>query len=108
MSITRILAGISIIMLPVSQTVATETDQALTDLVKGDYLRAIPALTKRAENGDAQAQYQLAYIYVTGSGTKVNPAKGMSWFRAAANQGHRDAALQLRLLERRYRKSSIH
>lgn len=108
MSITRIIATAGIIMLPFSTSLAEDTDQALIDLVNGNYLRAIPALTKRAESGDAQAQYQLAYMYVTGSGTEVNPGKGMTWFKAAADQGHTDAALQLRLLERRYKKTNIH
>ena len=106
MSKVRIIAMVGMLLLQSTNALAEETDQTLIDLVNGDYLRAIPVLTQRAENGDADAQYQLAYMYVTGSGTNVNTAKGMTLFKAAANQGHRDAASQLRLLELRYGKTT--
>ena len=52
----------------------------------------------KAEEGDAEAQFQLGLLYDTGRGVRQNPAKAIRWYRAAADQGHAAAQNNLGLL----------
>ena len=45
----------------------------------------------RANNGDAQAQYELAQLYETGDNVQKSLAKARKWYRKAASQGHLEA-----------------
>ncbi len=45
----------------------------------------------RAEQGDAQAQYDLACAYSEGQGVPPSEALAVEWFRKAAEQEHPDA-----------------
>ena len=47
-----------------------------------DELRAL------AEQGNAEAQFNLAYRYVAGRGVPQDGAEAVRWWRAAADQGH--------------------
>ena len=50
------------------------------------------AETRRlAEQGDADAQYNLGYRYVTGIGVPQDRAEAVRWLRLAADQGHTQA-----------------
>ena len=44
-----------------------------------------------AEQGDADAQYNLGYRYVTGIGVPQDRAEAVRWLRLAADQGHTQA-----------------
>jgi TPR repeat protein len=44
-----------------------------------------------AENGDAQAQYELGEWYADGETAPRDPAKAVEWMRKAAEQGHMEA-----------------
>ena len=46
---------------------------------------------KLAEQGNAQAQYDLAVCYYQGRGVSPDYAEGLKWFRKAAEQGHAEA-----------------
>ena len=45
----------------------------------------------RAEQGDAEAQYNLGRIYANGEGVPPNVVEAVRWFRLGAAQGHADA-----------------
>ena len=45
------------------------------------------ALRVRAEQGDAEAQYNLGLIYRTGEGVPQDDAEAVHWYRLAADQG---------------------
>lgn len=47
----------------------------------------IQAITKAAEQGDAEAQARLGYYYGSGKVVKQDKAKGIEWTRKAAEQG---------------------
>ena len=56
-------------------------------------------LYKDAGNGDREAQYTLAHLYLKGrGGLAIDVGSAISWFRKSAHQGHRDAAFDLALL----------
>ena len=52
-----------------------------------------------AEQGNAEAQYNLGYCYVFGEGVDQDYAEAVKWYRKAAEQGHAKAQKALRLLE---------
>ncbi len=54
----------------------------------GDFAVALQLWTPLAKGGDARAQYELGYLYVTGLGVKKNCATGIEWYGKAAKQGH--------------------
>lgn len=53
------------------------------------------ALTKKAEAGDADAQYQVGLSYFSGSGLPQDIKKGRMWLAKAAAQGHTPAQVFL-------------
>jgi uncharacterized protein len=55
----------------------------------------LPELLSLAEKGDRGAQFQLGTKYLTGRFTKKDPAEGMRWLRASAEQGFTKAQLYL-------------
>ena len=54
----------------------------------GQFMKGLSA---RAEQGDADAQYQLGKCYKHGDGVEVNRKESAKWFRMAAENGHGDA-----------------
>ncbi|MFT5486483.1 MAG: hypothetical protein ACI9JL_001377 [Paracoccaceae bacterium] len=52
----------------------------------GDYKTALRAFTKLAEAGNANAQFNLAVLYLSGRGVKRDVAKAVDWHRKAARQ----------------------
>ncbi|MGM9937587.1 MAG: hypothetical protein ACI38A_09595 [Candidatus Ornithomonoglobus sp.] len=63
--------------------------------VSGDYEEAAKWFRKAAEQGHAQAQYQLAKKYFYGNGVQVNKDEGIKWYRKAAEQGHLEAQCKM-------------
>ncbi len=58
------------------------------------------ALTKKAAAGDAAAQFALGLALLQGDFGAPDPADGLSWVQAAANQGHPPAMARLGRLYR--------
>lgn len=57
--------------------------------------QSVLEITKAANQGNAEAQYQLGLRYFNGKGVRRNYAKAAAWFRMAAEQGHTGAQYQL-------------
>ena len=51
-----------------------------------------------AERGDAEAQFELGYMYAAGIGLPADSAEAASWYRKAAAQGHASAQYNLGFL----------
>ena len=51
----------------------------------------VPALTKKAEKGDAGAQVNLGIMYAEGNGVTQNDNEAIKWYRKAAKQGNPNA-----------------
>lgn len=60
----------------------------------------IATLTKKAEAGEAQAQFELATAYQTGSGVEQNEDAAFQWCTKAAEQGYAKAQNALGLMYR--------
>ncbi|MEZ5542126.1 MAG: tetratricopeptide repeat protein [Pseudomonadota bacterium] len=53
-----------------------------------EYFHGSPHIRKLAEDGDPEAQYQLAIRYESGVGVKRDYPQALHWFTLAANSGH--------------------
>ena len=65
---------------------------------KADYSRAVAIWRPLAENGDADAQFNLGQAYRLGRGVKIDLGPAQVWLERAASQGHVDAQTTLGLL----------
>jgi uncharacterized protein len=48
-----------------------------------------------AEQGDAEAQFNLGRMYYNGEGVSQDDAEAVKWYRKAADQGHTEAQFNL-------------
>ena len=74
---------------------ATALDEALKLMQRGEYIQALAELKPIANQGDAEAQYQLGQIYERGLGIVPDDYWAQHWYRQAAEQGHPAAAESL-------------
>ncbi len=58
-------------------------------------LHDVGAVTRRAEAGEAEAQYMLGTALLFNSGLPLDPVKGLGWLEKAAAQGHPGALFSL-------------
>ena len=58
----------------------------------------ISNLKRKAEQGDADAQFNLGVLYYYGDGVPQDYAKARRWWEQAAAQGHAGATLNLGLM----------
>jgi TPR repeat protein len=72
-------------------------DDAEAAYKRGDYETAVRLLRQLAEQGDAQAQYNLGLMY-DGHGVPQDYVESLKWYRMAAEQGHANAQLFLGLM----------
>ena len=66
---------------------AADFDAGLAALQKGDYAAALREWTPLAEQGDAEAQFNLGVMYQKGNGVKQDNKQAAKWFALAAKQG---------------------
>lgn len=55
------------------------------------YAKVAEACAARAEAGDAEAQYRLAFVHGRGVGVKLDHGRAAAWYLRAAEQGHAKA-----------------
>ncbi len=65
---------------------------------RGDYATALKEWRPLAEQGDANAQFNLGSMYEYGEGVPQDDKEAARWFRLAAEQGYAKA-LKVRLSE---------
>ena len=75
---------------------ATELNQQSKILINQQkFDEAIPILKQAAELGNAEAQYNLGYIYQSGIGVEKDNVKAVKWFSQSADQGFIDGQYQM-------------
>jgi uncharacterized protein len=62
---------------------------------RGDYATALKLLRPLAEQGNANAQSNLAWMYDQGQGVPQDFKEAMEWYRSAAEQGFHEAQYNL-------------
>lgn len=63
-----------------------------------DYATAIKAWRPYADQGVAQAQYNIGLMYALGQGVQKDPAQAASWYEKAAQQGWEQAEFNLGII----------
>lgn len=66
----------------------SQPDDGSAAYARGDYVKAYRQALPLAEQGDAQAQFNLASLYMDGLGVPKNPVLAAKWVEKAAIQGH--------------------
>ena len=72
-------------------------EQGRTCLKNGNNEQAVECFTKAAEQGHAEAQFQLGLCYKKGVGASQDDARAVRWFAKAAANGHAEAQYHLGL-----------
>ncbi len=67
---------------------------------EGRYAEAQDIWRTRAAAGDAEAQYQMGWMFRNGYGLAISEQQAISWWQQAADQGHIEAHLALANLYR--------
>jgi V8-like Glu-specific endopeptidase len=70
-------------------------EDAVRAYKKGDYETALELFRPFAEDGRADAEYTLGFMYFTGRGVPPDYAEAAKWLRLAAEQGRADAQYAL-------------
>ncbi len=65
---------------------------------RGDYATALRIMREHSEQGNADAQYTLGFMYFKGQGVTQDYAAALKWYRKAADQGNASAQLNLGIL----------
>ena len=65
---------------------------------EGNYAEAYCILKPLAESGDAEAQYNLGWMYSNGYGLAINNSLALEWWRRASEQNHHDASFAIAML----------
>jgi TPR repeat protein len=83
------------VLLAVHGVVWAGFDEGLAAAYAGDYATALREWKPLAEQGDADAQFNLGVMYYKGEGVLQNYKESVKWYRKAAEQGNADAQFNL-------------
>ena len=65
---------------------------------RGDYATALKEFRPLAEQGNADAQFNLGFMYENGLGVPQDYAEAVKWYRNAAEQGYAQGQANLGLM----------
>jgi len=77
---------------------AKELDDAVDAMRAGDFAEAYCIMRPLAEAGDADAQYNIGWMYLNGYGLRTNDNLALQWWEKASAQGNSDASLSIGML----------
>jgi len=77
---------------------AAGLDDAVEAMRAGDFAEAYCIIRPLAEYGDADAQYNIGWMYLNGYGLRINDTLALEWWQRASKQGHIDASFSIGML----------
>ncbi len=77
---------------------AEDLDDAVDAMRSGDFAEAYCIMRPLAEGGDADAQYNIGWMYLNGYGLRINDGVALEWWEKASEQGHSDASFSIGML----------
>lgn len=98
MTSLRILLLVMLLSVPATQAMADARDDARAASQRGDFATAFKLWLPLAEQGDAQAQYNVGFMYDNGMGTAQNLPEAVKWYGKSASQGFAAAETNLGVL----------
>ena len=81
-----------------SQSMASDVEDAIHAMRDGDFAEAYCMLRPLADAGDAEAQYNVGWMYLNGYGLSINDGIALEWWKKASVQGYTDASFSLAML----------
>ena len=79
--------GALLITLLAAPLEASDVSDAINAMRAGNFAEAYCVLKPYAESGDAEAQYNIGWMYLNGYGLMMNDSKALEWWRRASDQG---------------------
>ena len=93
------IISILLLALTVNTTVnASSLNDAVEAMRTGNFAEAYCIMRPLAEEGDADAQYNIGWMYLNGYGLRVNDSLALDWWEKASQQGHTDANFSIGML----------
>ena len=89
------IAAAAVFMAMAQIAVAADFDAGQEAYERGDYATAFREFHPLAEQGDADAQFNLGVMYGRGEGVPQDYAEAAAWYRRAAEQGDANAQYNL-------------
>lgn len=77
---------------------ALDIDDAVHAMREGNFAEAYCILRSYAEDGDAEAQYNIGWMYLNGYGLAINDSLALEWWQRASDQGYVDATFSMAML----------
>ena len=94
----RALLWTGAVLLAAVSVLFGDTAAGMRAFSKKDYPAAYREWKAAAEQGQAEAQYNLGMLYLKGLGVARDPDEAFRWLRLAADQGQADAEFQVGLM----------
>src|SRR5580704_10938174 len=94
----RALLGIGAVLLGIVPLLFGDTAAGMRAFRNKDYPAAYAEWRAAANQGHAEAQYDLGMLYLKGLGVAADPEEAFRWLRLAADQGQADAQFQVGLM----------
>jgi uncharacterized protein len=87
-----------VLALSYGPVLAGDIEDAIHSMRAGDFAEAYCILKPYAENGDAEAQYNIGWMYLNGYGLAMNDSLALEWWQRASDQGYTDASFSIAML----------
>jgi TPR repeat protein len=96
MRISKLLVPLAFLMLFSNGVAAAAA--GFDESTEAEYKEALAKAIPMAEQGDAEAQYNIGVMYAEGLGVLENDRTGAKWLTLAAEQGYADAQYKLAIM----------
>ncbi len=93
-----IVPAIMLVLSFAAPVVAGQFEDATAAYQSGDYATALRLFRPLADQGKADAQYNLGFMYANGLGVGKDFAEAAKWYRLAADQGNAHAQFGLGIM----------
>jgi len=94
----KIFLSFLLLSLAAVSTHAEDLEDAVEAMRAGDFAEAYCIMRPLAEDGDADAQYNIGWMYLNGYGLRINDSLALEWWKKAVAQGHSDASFSIGML----------
>lgn len=85
-------------LLLAGNAIAKDLGDAVEAMRTGDFAEAYCIMRPLAEAGDADAQYNIGWMYLNGYGLRINDSLALEWWKKASVQGNADASFSIAML----------
>lgn len=82
----------------IDNAAAKDLDDAVGAMRTGDFAVAYCIMRPLADSGDADAQYNIGWMYLNGYGLRIDDSLALEWWQKASQQGHTDASFSIGML----------